>query len=182
MNAKRKPFVLLLAGLLLSSCITVTTVNIGTKTSLERQLAGDLEPLSDEQLLVSSMRAQAQLAQGSLADLQARALAARRRQLFNRDDINEAKQQGCMGESKDAELVARPCAATREASTAARYNELVVQEKEDRGAVIDWAIAADSALTPADRPEVVRVYRRLLLEAARPGDFTQADQGDWVRH
>ena len=181
LDAKRPTLVLLLVVAILGGCITVTTVNIGTKTSLERQLAGDLEPLSEEQLLVSSMRASAQLAGGSLADLQARALAARRRQLFNRDDINEAKQQGCIGEGKAAELVIRPCPTARDAATAARYEQLVAQEKDDRGAVIDWAIAADSALTPSDRPEVVRVYHRLLLEAARPGDFVQGDQGDWVR-
>ena len=95
-------------------CITVTTVNIGTKTSLERQLVGELEPLTDDQLLAASVRAQPQLVAGSLADLQAGAVAARRRQLFNRDDINEAKQLGCLGEALGAELVVRPCDQGRE--------------------------------------------------------------------
>jgi uncharacterized protein YdbL (DUF1318 family) len=164
-----------------TACITLTTVNLPPRTSVERQLAGELEPLTDEQLLAASVRAEAQLASGSMADLQATAVAARRRQLFNRDDLDEARQQGCLGESLEAKLVARPCEATKDATVAARQAKLLVEENEDRAAVIDWAIAADAALTPADRPEVVRVYRRLLLEAARPGDWVQAEDGSWNR-
>jgi hypothetical protein len=86
-----------------------------------------------------------------------------------------------MGEGKEAMLVLRPCEAAREAQLATRYGEIVAQETDDRNAVIDWAVAADSALTPADRPEVVRVYRRILFAGARPGDWVVGDEGDWVR-
>ncbi|MBN1959458.1 MAG: DUF1318 domain-containing protein [Deltaproteobacteria bacterium] len=171
----------LLLSFTLSACVTVTTVNIGTKTSLERQLAGELEPMSNEELLVSSMRAQSQITQGSLADLQARALAARRRQLFNRDDINEGKKLGCLGEGISAKLLLRPCQARNDAETSSRYEQLVSQEQEDRNYIIDWAIAADNSLTPADRPEVVNVYHRLLLETMQRGEYYQNKKGKWVQ-
>jgi uncharacterized protein YdbL (DUF1318 family) len=164
-----------------AACVTVTTVTIGTKTSLERQLAGDVEPLSEEQLLAASVRAEPQVSGGSLTDLQAAAVAARRRQLFNRDDVDEAKKQGCLGESRNALLAVRPCDAGKDPVTAARLSTLVAQENDDRRAVIDWAIASDAALTPADRPEVVGVYHRLLLEASRKGDWVQGEDGGWAR-
>jgi uncharacterized protein YdbL (DUF1318 family) len=164
-----------------AGCVTLTTVALPPRTSVERQLAGELEPLTDEQLLVASVRAEAQLASGSLADLQAAAVAARRRQLFNRDDVEEAKQQGCLGEALDAKLVSRACDATKDPAVAARLARLLAEENQDRAAVIEWAITADAALTPADRPEVARVYHRMLLEASRPGDPVQADDGSWTR-
>jgi uncharacterized protein YdbL (DUF1318 family) len=161
--------------------ITVTPINVGTKTSLERQLVGELEPLSEEQLLAASVRAQAHLGTGSLADLQAAAVDARRRQLFNRDDIDEAKKLGCLGEAREAVLATRPCEAARDSTMAARLARLVSEENADRRAIIDWAVAADSSLTPADRPEVVHVYHRLLVEAARAGDWLEDDEGHWQR-
>jgi uncharacterized protein YdbL (DUF1318 family) len=169
------------AAALGAACVTVTTVTIGTKTSLERQLAGEVEPLSEEQLLAASVRAEAQVSGGSLADLQAAAVAARRRQLFNRDDIDEGKKQGCLGETREARLTLRPCEPAKDPAVATHLAALVAQENEDRLVVIDWAIAADAALTPADRLEVVRVYRRLLLEASRQGDWVQGDDGGWTR-
>ncbi len=172
--------VLALAGAA-GACITVKTVTVGAKTSLERQLVGEVEPLSDEQLLAASVRAESQIQAGSLADRQAAAVAARRRQLFNRDDIEEAEQQGCVGEGRSAELVVRGCAATKDPAVASLYARLVAEENDDRRAVVDWAVAADSALTPADRPEVVRVYRRILLEAARPGTWVEGDDATWTR-
>jgi len=164
-----------------AACATITTVTIGTKTSLERQLVGEVEPLSEEQLLAASVRAEAQVAGGSVADLQAAAVAARRRQLFNRDDVDEGKKLGCLGETRDALLAVRPCDAAKDATTAARLATLVTQENEDRRVVIDWAIAADAALTAADRGEVARVYHRLLLEGSRAGDWVQGDDGGWTR-
>ena len=170
--------VMLAAG---GGCISTTQVNIGTKTSLERQLIGELEPLSEDEVLAASVRAQAQGGLGPLDDQQGAALAARRRQLFNRDDVDEAKQAGCLGEGKDGELVARLCDKPADAEAAARVSKLVAEENADRRAIIDWAVAADPALTPADRPEVVRIYQRIIVERARTGEWVQDDTGGWVR-
>ena len=163
-----------------SACFTVTTVNIGTKTSLERQLIGELEPLSEEELLAASVRAAGQMSLGDLGDLQRAAIAARRRQLFHRDEVDEAKQAGCPGENNRAEPVLLPCGPV-DGETAARLARLIAEENEDRTAIIDWALAADSSLTSADRAEIARVYRRMLQEAARPGHWIQGDDGSWTQ-
>jgi uncharacterized protein YdbL (DUF1318 family) len=162
-----------------SACINVTAVNIGSKSSLERQLIGELEPLSEEEVLAASVRAQGQVGAGSLDAMQGAALTARRRQLFNRDEIEEAKHQGCIGEGRDAELVLRPC-SLREREALARVERLVAEENADRAAIIDWAIAADSTLSPAERPQLLKIYRRLLADKAAKGDVLQNDDGSWA--
>lgn len=162
---------------LLASCVTMQQVNIGTKTSLERQLIGDVEPLTEEELLAASVRADGDVGVGSLDDLQARAISARRRQLFNRDDVDELKSLGCLGEGKNADLLTRDCTLTQEQS--ALQTRVVDEENADRKAIIQWALEADPALTPSDKPQIVEVYRRLLAERARPRDWLQSDNASW---
>lgn len=159
------------------ACITTQTINVGQKTALERQLMGELEPLTEEQLLAASVRASQATVASPKDEAYARALAARRRQVFNRDDLDELKTAGCLGEARGARLEARPCAdAGRDAGL---RDKLVAEENEDRLAIIDWVLVSDSTLTAADRPQVVDMYQRLLAEKARPGDWIQGADGTW---
>jgi uncharacterized protein YdbL (DUF1318 family) len=157
--------------------IKTNQVAIGQKTSLEKQLMGEVEPLTEEEMLVSSVRAPGGVQAGSEDDLQTRAIAARRRQLFNRDDVDELKSRGCLGEARAAALVIRSCSA--DDAAAALRDRLLAEENADRQAIIDWALAADPILTATDRPQVVEIYGRLLRERARPGDWLEDDEGNW---
>jgi hypothetical protein len=164
-----------------ASCFTLRSVTIGQKTSLERQLMGEVEPLTEQELLASSVRAAGGVGAGSVDDVLRRALGARRRQLFNRDDIDELKANGCLGEAAGARLVGRGCARQAEAATAPTVARLVEQENSDRQAIIDWAIATDPLLTPKDREQVIQVYHLLLREQARAGDWVQGADWAWTQ-
>ncbi len=172
---------LLLLGAAASCGIKTNQVSIGQKTTLERQLMGNVEPLSEEELLVASVRGAAASNPTAKDEQQQRALAARRRQIFNRDDLDELRGAGCLGEARDARLVARPCDKPVEPALASLQAELIGQENDDRQAIIDWALATDPQLTAADRGQVVQIYRRLLLERLRPGDWLEQDDGSWAR-
>jgi len=163
-------------------CIKVTTVNIGQKTSLERQLIGEFEPLTEEEILSSSVRAAAGSGNVALDDLHQRAVAARRRQLFNRDDVDELKQRGCLGELHDAQLAVRECEQAGAPDVAERLQRLVDEENADRAAIIDWALAADRILTAADRHQVVKLYARLIRERAAAGEWFRSDSGGWTQN
>lgn len=175
-----------LAGVVLAAvsigCITVTTVNIGQKTSLERQLIGEFEPLTQEEILSSSVRAAAGSGNVALDDLHQHAVAARRRQLFNRDDVDELKQRGCLGELHDAKLAVRDCEHADAPDIAERLQRLILEENEDRAAIIDWALAADPILTSADRDQVVKVYARMIRERAGAGEWFRSDSGEWTEN
>ncbi len=165
-------------------CIKVTTVNIGQKTSLERQLIGEFEPLTEEEVLAASVRAGAGSGSVTLDDLKQQAVAARRRQLFNRDDLDELKGFGCLGEAAGAELAAHECEPTQENGEGkelvqTRVERLVNEENEDRRVIINWALEADPVLTSADRDQVVEVYARLLRERLEPGHWYRGEDGAW---
>lgn len=171
--------ILAIVSVFAACTITTRPVNIGTKTALERQLMGQLEPLSDEQLLASSVRAPSRdRDHGTLDTTQAYAMAARRRQAFNKDEIGELKGQGCLGEAKDATLVTRPCELTQEA--AARRDRLQAEENSDRQAIIDWVATSDESYSGQGRAQLVAMYHRLLVDAAKQGEWVEGD-GGWAK-
>jgi uncharacterized protein YdbL (DUF1318 family) len=172
---------LLLLPALTSGCITTTVVNIGQKSSLEKQLMGETEPLNEDELLVASVRDLTSPEASATDALTQRALAARKRQLFNRDDIDELRAAGCLGEALKGMLAGRPCDTLKDADATKLRERMIEEENADRNAIIDWAVSVDPVLTRTDRPQVEELYHRLLLERAKPGELFQAPDGSWTR-
>lgn len=172
-------YVLLIVGAF--GCIRITNVSIGQKTSLERQLIGELEPLSDEELLAASVRAPRDLQVGALSERQTRAIAARQRQLFNRDDVIELKGLGCLGEARDAMLVARSCDASISAGTQGLRARLIDEENADRRTILDWVHASEVANAPIERAELVALYHEMLAAQARSGEWVETASGEWQK-
>ena len=169
---------------LLLGCINVKLVTIGQKTALERQLVGTCEGLDNELALVASVRGSGSgpAPAHSELDSKASARAARRRQLFNMDDLLELRRLGCLGEDNSGQTEPRPCDAGRaDSAVAERARRIASQENEDRAAIIDLALVLDIALTPADREALQQVYARLVRREAEPGTWIQDKDGQWAR-
>ncbi len=153
------------------SC-TITTVNVSQKTALENQLLGKMAPLSEEELLLTSVRGGSQSPSVSTEP----AVAARRRQLFNRDDTDELKQEGCLGEARDARLVVRPCS---QPDLQERLEALSLQENQDRAVLLNWFIAQDPTMTPSDKEQLQAIYHRLLVLHSPTGTPCEGPSGSW---
>jgi hypothetical protein len=165
-----------------TACITIKPVSIGQKTALERQLAGTYEELDEDLALVASVRGgDTARAPQRGGDLRGKAVAARRRQLFNDDDVLELKRLGCLGENQHGHLELRECDAGKDPATAARAQRLVAQDNQDRAVIIDLALALDASLTPADRPALEKIYAQIMRRQARPGEWVQDDSGAWKK-
>jgi uncharacterized protein YdbL (DUF1318 family) len=140
---------------------------------------GELEPLSDEQLLAASVRAPSDNPEiGGLETSQAYAMAARRRQVFNRDEVDELKARGCLGEAKNATLAARDCNAGGE--EAVRRDRLIAEENADREAILEWVATSDATFAGNGRGQLVDMYHRLLAERAKPGEWVEG-AGGWAK-
>lgn len=178
MAAKNLAKLLLLAGVFFGfgGCtVTTNTITLGQKTALERQLMGELEPLSEEELLAASVRASGDRASFSLSEIEARALSARRRQLFNRDDIDELKDAGCLAEMRNGRIAAHSCSL--DSPVVAERERLIEEENADRDAIVAWAIAADPALTAGDRPQVNELLHQLMVSRASGKHWYETPDG-----
>jgi hypothetical protein len=160
---------------------TIVAIDSGQKTALERQLMGQFEPLTDEQALASSVRAAPDSTDLTADAVQARATFARQRQLFNRDDVEDLKGLGCLGEAVDARLAARPCAATKEESTRVLAAKMITEENADRAMLLDWVAAGHEAAAPAGRAQLATLYHHLLVNQSRAGDWFEEPAGAWQK-
>ena len=103
-----------IAGLavLISGCVSAKINVVGERTALENQILGSYEELDRDMQLLASVRAVD--AQGKTHQPQSytqerrQAILARQTQQFNRDDIDELKQAGCIGETQDGSRDSRP--------------------------------------------------------------------------
>lgn len=169
----------LCGALILSGCLTIETVNISQKTTLERQLMGTFEPLSEKELLLGSVRAQAQQLRGDALEEDKRALSARQRQIFNRDDVHAFKKLGCMGEAFLGNLVERPCDLKQ--AQQALLVRILEEESADRKAIISWVISQHDHLEENDRLQVSHIYRQFILRHSPDATPVQSPEGTWTK-
>jgi uncharacterized protein YdbL (DUF1318 family) len=89
--------------------------------------------------------------------------------------LREWKNRGCVGETNQGTLVARPgegCGP--EVAT------LIRAENADRRVIYD-AFMRDNNIPAADRPRVNSAFAKARQERSRTNDWIQLDDGQWVR-
>ena len=175
--------VLVLAGCggkLVDNNVTI----VDQKTALENQILGSFEELSNEVLLLASVRSIDE--EGKLKPVteipkgKLRALRAMQRQEFNRDDIQEFKQTLCAGEGNDGTLKFFDNARTK---TDAKFKEfaeaIIAEENEDRLIILQRIVATNENFTEQDLPKIRKISASLNRDNAKPGEKIQQENGDW---
>ena len=166
--------------LVLTGCFTIKTVNISQKTSLEHQLMGSFEPLTEEEMLLGTVRDEAKLLKAQEMGLDQIALQARRRQLFNRDDINHFKEQGCLGEAIKGQLMIRNCSKI-DNEQRKLLEQVLEQETQDRKSIITWVISQHDHLQETHREQVIDIYRQFILSRSPKGTPFESTSGTWTQ-
>ncbi len=174
----RKLLFLLCLTPLVSACtfnFEVTT----PRTALENQVMGSYKELDDDLILVSSVRAGAKQAKNEMVPGKRRALDARENQEFNRDDIDELKDKGVIGETAVGTVALLP--KSGEAKDAHLAQVLVGEENHDREDIWKRIIESNENLSAKDLPEVRRTYAKLQRDTARVGQWVQDESGNWSK-
>jgi uncharacterized protein YdbL (DUF1318 family) len=159
----------------LTGCVTLKPVVLDRKTQLENQILGTFQRLEDDLVLASSVRGVR--AEAKLSPLQREALDAMMTREFHRDDLDALKQQHVIGEARTGYLAI--LAPPRKEAEAAKLKTLVDEENRCRKLILRRAIALGRGLSEKDLPELERIFYRLNLKTARPGDRVQAESGAW---
>jgi uncharacterized protein YdbL (DUF1318 family) len=163
--------------LLCVHCFSVRLVQVDRKTTLEQQFIGEVEDLSDDLQTNASARAAVHGLGADGDDPYARALQARRLQVFYQDDLDSARAQGCIGERNDGRVEARPCGS---AASLPATDRMVQTENAAREALVAYALERDPQLAPRDRAQLWRAYHKLVLARLKAGPV-QDDQGQWPK-
>lgn len=172
----------LLAAFLLGACAQITIITVEERTALENQILGSFQKLNDELILIASVRGSQDVDGWSLSREHQRVLGALMEQKYNQDDVREAKDAGCLGERNDGllELFDRCERLGEDEDFAQRVRIVYREENNNRRVIVEWVLRTNQRLARTQRKDVERVYYRLRLENARPGDKIQEAKGRWI--
>ena len=169
----------------LAGLVDVNVQVVDEKTLLERQILGAYENLEKDLVMVASVRSVD--TEGRLVPLpdfpagQRKALEALRVREFYRDDVETMKKEGIVGESKDGWLVPLPDAPKLDAKRAALVKNVLEQENAARKSLVDRILETNETLAPGDRGKVEKVFAQMNRDAAKDGEWVQAEDGTWSK-
>ena len=174
-----------LTALILSACVSAKINVVDERTALENQILGSYEDLDRDLQMVASVRAVDTEGQSkpvpNFHQVRQQAIEARQTQQFNRDDVDELKGAGCLGEGADGLLKARDCPDGAKPDVAQRVERMLKSENACRQVLLDFVVTTSPDLTRTDQPQVQKAYARMNREAAAPGHWIQQDDGKWIR-
>lgn len=161
--------------------VGVTVVD--ERTALENQVLGSYEELTQEVLLVASVRyidPEGKLVQRpELPPGKKEAIRAMQRSAFNKDDVDRLKGEGILGENNQGGLTI--VAPERiEPAREAFVRSLVDEENADREVLMRRIIETNETLSDSDLPKVRQTFAALNRDRARSGDLVQSDDGQWL--
>ena len=156
------------------------------RTALENQVLGSYNELDDDLVMVASVRSldsSGKKKDADISDLQTKALRARQNQDFNRDDIDELKAIGILGETSDGLLALLPeqvgGGKNVDVEQTKLAHVLIGEENRDRDIIWQRIIQSNENLSEKDLPEVKKTYAKMMREKATVGHWYQSDKGQW---
>lgn len=152
------------------------------RTALENQVMGVYQELDDEVLLLSTMRGpdnKRARSKGLPGDV----LSHRQNQDFNRDDLEELKDLGLIGERSDGYVALVEPAKDQGKDRAARLlaNTLVREENKDREAIWQHILKKIPNAPSMGVKQVGRAYGEMQRTKLRVGQWYQNDHGTWEK-
>lgn len=183
--------VLLLSGCGLFDGLVGTEIEVkGRHRSLEEQVLGSYDYVGEEVYLLAGVRSIDPLSgrpapARPMTPSETRALAARRRIEFNRDDVLAFKRAGCVGEGNDGLLVLlEDGAAHLRAEDPRRFRlvrDVTSEENEDRLVLRQRIVDTNPELAgPQGLATVGRILAARYRDEAEPGMRVQLPDGTWT--
>ena len=166
---------------------------VSQRTALENQVLGSYNALSDDVLLVASVRGVDPTGKIKRPPRKSReyqnAVMAIETLTFHEDDVDAFKRLGWVGENNLGLLTTFPMnkenAPDDLQAFAARYPEdeffsVVKQVNRAREVVMMRVVETHADFTEKDLPRIKRVFAKLNREKALPGEKMQTEDGVWA--
>jgi len=154
----------------------------GEKTALENQILGTYNQVKEDVWMVASVRAANPDSQVTLSEEKRSVLNAIQNREFNKDDVDEFKRDGSVGETAKGYLEIRSIEKLQNDADYRKLVERIVEEENrDRRIVMQRVIDINPSIEPTDQAEVERVFAKLSQESAKPGEWIQSPNGEWIR-
>ncbi len=166
---------------------------LSERTTLENQVLGSYNSLDREMLLTASVRGVD--AEGNTRTPPRKsqehkdAIAALQVMDFHEDDVQAFKRLGWVGENNEGLLHPFPMdkenppedlKAFSDRYTSGEFDAVVALVNESRQVIMRRVIDLNENLTDAEMPEVARIFGKLNVQNALPGQRVQMEDGSWA--
>ncbi len=185
-QAKMRSIVLVLFTL--AGCKNLAQVDVSVideRTQLENQVLGAYEDISEDLVLIASVRGVGEEGEVRVPPPQStgkkRALMAMQNREFNRDDIESFKKKGVVGENNEGFLtIVDESPLTADAKLGEFVRAKVVEENRDRLILMERVIEMTPGLSDEDLTEVKKIMAQRNRDNASTGERYQDTKGQWV--
>jgi len=187
-------FLVLMLWTLMGCTLAKVDVNVvSERTALENQVLGSYNALSDDVLLVASVRGVDPTGKIKTPPRKSReyqnAVMAMETLAFHEDDVDGFKRLGWVGENNLGLLTPFPMNKEKAPDDlqafAARYAQkeflsVVKQVNQAREVVMMRVVETNADFTEKDLPQIKGVFAKLNREKALPGEKLQKEDGSWT--
>jgi uncharacterized protein YdbL (DUF1318 family) len=181
----KRGFVAAAALVLLLSACSIHTPEMkftGEKTALENQILGTYNQVKEDVWMVASVRAANPDSQITLSEEKRAVLTAIQNREFNKDDIDEFKRDGAVGENAKGWLEIRPHPRLQKDPEYKKLVErIVAEDNRDRQIIMRRIIDINPSIQTTDSTAVEKVFAKLNRDSAKSGEWIQMPEGEWVK-
>lgn len=185
----------LLAALLLGGC-TLAKVDVNVvseRTSLENQVLGTYNSLSQDMLLVASVRGVSPTgridAPPRRSPEQQDATRALETISFHADDLESFKRLGWAGENREGLITPFPRELPKNLPpdlkdfvtlyTDAEFRQVIEEVNQSREVLMQRVVQTNENFTGKDLPAIRKVFARINRQNSAPGTKVQGEDGTW---
>lgn len=174
---------IVLVVITLSCSIKAPEVRVtGEKTALEREVIGTYHQMEEDTWMIASTRATKGEREVKISPEKQRVLEALQRQKFNKDDVDEFKKKGYVGENSEGLLEIRQSDELIEEGESLKLIQAIVEEEnEDRETVVDRVIELNQSLKNAVRKNILVIFAQMYQENSPVGTWIQRQFGEWEK-
>jgi len=154
----------------------------GEKTALEREVIGTYHEMEEDTWMIASTRSTKGEGDVKISPEKKKVFEALREQKFNKDDIDEFKKKGYIGEDNQGLIQIRPSTGLESDSEMMNLVQVIVQEENrDRQIIMERVIELNQSLKKSSRQEIFGIFARMNQENSPKSTWIQDTDGNWIK-
>jgi hypothetical protein len=178
----------ILGGCIFFSLVTACAIRApevrvtGEKTALEREVVGTYHEMEEDTWMIASTRSTKGEGEVKISPEKKKVYEALREQKFNKDDIEEFKKKGFIGEDNQGLIQIRPSAELESDSEIMELVQAIIQEENrDRETIMERVIELNESLKKSNRQEIYGIFSRMNQENSPKNTWIQNTDSSWVK-
>ena len=178
-------FIFLIVMMMISAGCSVKAPEVkitGEKTALENQIIGTYEEIEQDSWTIASVRSASPDKRQTVSEEKKKVLTAVQNRRFNKDDVNEMKRDGVIGESNLGMLVVRDAEKlSNNADYQRRVDKVISDENRDRKIIIERTTQVNEQVSKAEENRVLKVFAKIFQDESESNTWIQTEDGTWIK-